>query len=414
MSRISQKRVGQALFVTSVVAVALFFAVTALTTPSVSTETDSEFRTIVGVQGSPDGRVAVIDSSGDVLWEDRNATNYHDVTVLDNGNILTAFLVKEETECGRFESPCPRTGVRIIDPDTREVTWNYTFPVRSHLNSEVHDAEVLPSNEVVVADMEYERVFTVDRNGTITWQWNASSYYEAPADPTETDWLHINDVDHLGDGRFLVSVRNAHQLLIIERGEGVVDVINEDRDPSMLYYQHNPQWLGDGAVLVADSENDRIVELHENQSTGEWEAAWSVSSAGGVAFDWPRDADRLPNGNTLVTDSRNNRVVEVNESGGVVWSQRVAGMPYEADRLPVGEQVGAQRYGDNGAVSASTATPAAETSEPSNASIPMFSRAYAALTHVYVTPYWVTPWHLVVATVGLVGALVGAVLWWRG
>ena len=52
-----------------------------------------------------------------------------------------------------------------------------------------------------------------------------------------------------------------------------------------------------------------MVELHERN--GSWEVAWGVDSAQEVRFDWPRDADRLPNGNTLITDSRNNRVVEV-------------------------------------------------------------------------------------------------------
>jgi hypothetical protein len=252
------------------------------------------------------------------------------------------------------------------------VLSEYSFPVRTNKNSEVHDVERLESGEYLVTDMEYERIFTV-KNGEVTWQWNASSFYDAPQDPTTTDWLHINDVDVISTGRYLVSVRNANQLLVIERGEGVVDVINEDTtdsndancrktgqltdydgdgdircgDPDVLNHQHNPQWLGDGAVLVADSENDRVVELHRTEG-GEWEPAWAVDQAEGVAFDWPRDADRLPNGNTLITDTLNRRLVEVDESGTVVWSVRTERIPYEADRLPYGEPVVAPTYTNNG------------------------------------------------------------------
>jgi hypothetical protein len=57
----------------------------------------------------------------------------------------------------------------------------------------------------------------------------------------------------------------------------------------VLDHQHNPQWLGDGAVLV-----------------------------------------------------------EVNESGRVVWSVQTERIPYEADRLPVGESVGAVQYTSDG------------------------------------------------------------------
>jgi hypothetical protein len=105
--------------------------------------------------------------------------------------------------------------------------------------------------------------------------------------------LHINDVDVIGEDRYLVSVRNANQLLIIERGRGVVEVINEDDDrndascrgsgqlrdtdgdrdvrcgdPSILDHQHNPQYLEEGAILAADSENDRVVELTKRAASG--------------------------------------------------------------------------------------------------------------------------------------------------
>lgn len=278
----------------------------------------------------------------------------------------------------------------------------YSFPVRTNKNSEVHDVERLQTGEYLVTDMEYERIFTV-KDDEVTWQWNASSFYDAPQDPTTTDWLHINDVDVIGTGRYLVSVRNANQLLVIERGEGVVDVINTDTtdsndancrqsnqladydgdgdircgDPDVLNHQHNPQWLGDGAVLVADSENDRVVELHRTDK-GSWETHWTLDRTGRIAFNWPRDADRLPNGNTLITDTLNRRIVEVNDSGTVVWSVRTERIPYEADRPPVGESVGAPRYGDD---SSANSTPSGD--------VPVLSLLLVGLRAVIPsTPFW--------------------------
>lgn len=197
---------------------------------------------------------------------------------------------------------------------------------------------MLPSGNIVFADMERERISIIDlEKRDVVWSWNASQYYEAPDDPTKTDWLHINDVDRIGDGRFLVSVRNANQLVIIERGQGVVEVINENGDEDVLNKQHSPQWLGENATLVADSDNRRVVEPHWNETTGTWEVTWSVSKVDGIRFDWPRDADRLPSGNTLITDSRNNRVVEVNENGNLVASYRTSPLLYEADLAPYAE-----------------------------------------------------------------------------
>lgn len=349
--------------------------VSAVLAPSatVTTGNGGNERTLIGSQGGgagwhDKGSVYLLTGSNET-WREASADSYFDVTKLDNGRIIAGFMSGGYTDCGPYASPCARTGFRVIDPTpTPRVVNEYSFPVRSKKNSEVHAVERLPTGEFLLTDMDAERIFTV-KNGEITWQWNANSRYESPADPTRTDWLHINDVDVIGDGRFLVSVRNANQLVIVERGSGVVEVINRDEagsddtscqgggelvdadadgdvrcgDPGVLNHQHNPQWLGEGAILIADSENDRVVEL-QRTSDGTWEPTWTLSNAGGIRFDWPRDADRLPNGNTLITDTLNKRIVEVNESGAVVWSRRTDRIPYEADRLPAGESMEAPRY----------------------------------------------------------------------
>ncbi len=338
--------------------------------------------TLIGVQGSGgymSGGYAEFVQDGSRQWLVEREDTYFDVSLLRDGRVLAAWMTAGQQDCGPFPTPCARTGFVVIDPGaavgtgagaTPEVVERFSIPVRSSHNSEIHDVEALPGGGYVLTDMDRERVMIVE-DGEITWQWNASSVYEAPPDPTKRDWLHLNDVDRIGEDRFLVSVRNANQLLVLERngddGE-VVEVINADRggsdetctdgprlydadgdddvrcgDPDVFREQHNPQWLGDGAVLVADSGNDRVVELHRRN--GVWQPVWVLTGADGRGFEWPRDADRLPNGNTLVTDSRGRRVIEVTERGETVWSRSTGnGIVYEADRLPVGEVVGAPLY----------------------------------------------------------------------
>jgi hypothetical protein len=402
-----------------VLATAIFGAALAPATTGASAPSDDTPQTLLGVQGVGNyhdgGSVRLLDGSEEV-WRESSAPVYFDVTKLDNGSVLAGFMADGYQDCGPYSPTCHRTGFRIIDPDadpSPEVVYEWSFPVRNRVASEVHDVEPLPDGGFVVADMEHERVFVVE-NGEITWEWEASTRYDAPDDPTKTDWLHINDVDRIGDGRFLVSVRNANQLLVLERGEGVVEVINADRDddtdgdglvgdPSVLYHQHNPQWLGDGAVLVADSENHRVVELHRNEE-GVWEPVWVLEGAAGQKFDWPRDADRLPNGNTLITDTRNARLVEINASGTVVWEHQLdyRALPYEADRLPVGEPVGAPTYGD-------TSSDSVETGDR----VPVLTPLLRLISAGVRLPLWVGEFHLlaVLGSLGLVGA--GAVVRWR-
>ncbi|QLG27789.1 aryl-sulfate sulfotransferase [Halorarum halophilum] len=327
---------------------------------------DGARETLVGSQGGGPGwhqyGSVYLLNGADVVWQEDSADSYFDVQRLDDGTVLAGFMHSGYEECGPYESPCARTGIRIIDPSADggpEVVEEYSFPVRSQSNSEIHDAEPLPDGGYAMTDMDHERVIVVE-DGEITWQWNASELYDAPEDPTRTDWLHINDIDRIGEDRFLVSVRNANQLVIVERtddgGSEVVEIINEDTggsdasctkngqlrdtdgdvrcgDPDVLNHQHNPQWLDDGAVLVADSDNDRVVELHRTDD-GTWEPAWVLDRAEGMDLRWPRDADRLPNGHTVVTDTLNRRVFEIDENGTVVWSYATDRIPYEADRVP--------------------------------------------------------------------------------
>jgi hypothetical protein len=348
-----------------------------------------------------------------VVWREGSADTYFDVTKLENGSLLAAYMTTGYENCGEYESPCPRTGYRVIDPEqTPAVVAEWSYPVRSKHNSEVHDAEPLPGGGVVLADMEHERILVVE-NGTVAWEWRAETHYDPPADPTRTDWLHINDVDRIGEGRYLVSVRNANQILVLERGEGVVEVINRDEDgdgvgdEELISRQHNPQWLGDGAVLVADSENHRVVELHRTEN-GTWEHAWVLHGAGGKKFDWPRDADRLPNGNTLITDTRNARLVEVNESGRVVWATELdyRALPYEADRLPHGEPTDGPRYG----VSNGNGTGTGVDAEPDD--VPVLTPALRLLTSAVRLPLWFAEPHLLVTTLGLVSVVTGGAVRW--
>jgi hypothetical protein len=375
----------------------------------------------VGVQGvgsyTSDGFAGEV-AGGDVAWRESSADTYFDVTPLANGTVLTTFTVNDVDDCGPYEAPCSRTGYRIVDPDTTRTFAEWSMPVRTHTNSEIHDAEPLPGGGVLVADMDRERVLIV-RNGTIAWSWNASERYDAPEDPTQTDWLHINDVDRIAEGRYLVSVRNANQILILDREDGVVEVINEDPDggdrirgdPAILHRQHNPQWLGDGAVLVADSENHRVVELHRRDD-GSWAPAWVLTGADGTAFDWPRDADRLADGTTMVTDTRNARVVVVDEAGRLIARHRFdyRTLPYESD-VAGGEPVGGPRYG----VSTPTATDPGGTTSPPGATatpvrpaveqpraVPVLTPALRLLTAVVRLPRWVAEGHLLVATLALV------------
>ncbi len=411
----------------------------ALTAPTLGERADGDRRTLVGSQSTEGGwhaggAVFLLQDDG-VAWREGSAESYFDVTMLGNGTVLAGFMHGGYTEgCGAHETPCVKTGFRRIDPAATggpAVVGEYAFPVASRTNSETHDVERLPTGEYLVSDMDAERIFTV-RGGEVTWSWNASAHYTPPADPTRRDWLHVNDVDAINESHYLVSVRNANQLVLIERGAGVVETINADTDdsnddvcrqsgrqlvndadgdvrcgdPAVMNHQHNPQWLGNGAVLVADSDNDRVVELHRTDDG--WEPVWSVSSADGLDLHWPRDADRLDNGNTLITDTHNSRIVEVAENGTTVWSEQVFNLPYEAERLPEGERTSAARYtGGAGDGDGETGT---GPSAPDDGGVPVLTTVLFGLKGEFaMIPFWFGELHFGVSVVGVALVLGGGV-----
>lgn len=184
-----------------------------------------------------------------------------------------------------------------------------------------------------------DRIFIYNRSqGEVTWQWTFENHgfpRDGGGNFTE-DWTHVNDVDKVGDGLFLLSPRNFDQVLVVNRTTKEIEFrLGEDGNYDIMKEQHNPDLLvgpdGRPTVLVADSENNRVVEY--TRKDGEWERTWTLNGS----LNWPRDADRLPKGNTLVVDSWNHRVVEVTPEGEVVWEAYTPWLVYDAERIGTGD-----------------------------------------------------------------------------
>ena len=241
-------------------------------------------------------------------------------------------------EHGRIDA-CTRDGFERVNLTTGEVTpvWSRITPGKEA--TRYHDADRINETHIAVADIYLDRVFIVNtETDETTWSWNARSEFDpkSTGGPYPKDWSHINDVEVLQDGRIMISVRNHDQVLFIEPGSGLQKnwTLGEDDSLEIIYEQHNPDYIpesqGGPAVLVADSENNRVIEYQRRN--GGWERSWVWQDA---RMQWPRDADRLPNGHTLITDSNGNRVFEIDRKGNVVWNTKIA-FPYESERLGTG------------------------------------------------------------------------------
>lgn len=300
--------------------------------------------TLVALQGYHDeGRAVEITPNGEVAWEYAKTDDMFDVEALgpDRVQLSTATEMPDKQCPSRYQNDgnenCVRNSLRIVEKSSKEILWEYAwYDVELH-EHELHDADhytVNGEDRWAMVDMGNDRVFAVNRQKEIVWEWNATDTYERPDGMgPEGDWTHVNDVDRLRPGVFQISLRNfdtVAELHVQNDSVTVKPILGPDsyeKRGKKLHEQHNPDRLADGNLLVADSEGDRVVEFDRSGN-----AVWQFGGSG--TLNWPRDADRLSSGHTLVTDSYNDRVVEVDESGTVVWAVETGGLPYEADRLP--------------------------------------------------------------------------------
>lgn len=353
-------------FLAIIVALSAFLLVQAgtaeQTQETVRSDTGEKYpgATLVSVQDYKfDGRLVEVGENGSINWEySPDNSRVFDSEYLDNGNVMVSVATKHgASDCPPQQlkhapNACVENRVLELDGDAlrnneTHVVWEYSWYDSFVTHHEVHDADRLPSGETAIIDMGNNRAFTVDKSGSITWEWNASKHlgdrsefdskYDSPTrQGEESDWTHMNDIDKLSNGNFQLSIRNFNVVIEVKPETGaIIDVIGRPNAPEIMSRQHNPhrleQW---GTIIIADSHNDRVIEY--DLASGE--PVWKYG--GSEKLDWPRDADRLPNGNTLITDSLNHRVIEVNKSGDVVWEFSGVRLPYEADRRGVPEETG--------------------------------------------------------------------------
>ncbi|MEF8853333.1 MAG: aryl-sulfate sulfotransferase [Haloarculaceae archaeon] len=303
--------------------------------PCVGTVTDEPDRaTVMSIQGArgsektdamlvsfaPDGSIiGVHDASANGRWW------AYDVDRLASGDFLMGTTQDRHSV------------VEEIDAETGEHVSVRHF--EDTLDS--HDVDLINGDELLINDMSQDgedRVFVYSLTSeSVTWEYYFANHTdEFPRDAGGEfggDWTHNNDVEEIEPGVFMVSLKNFHQVVAINRStKEVVWRLGEDGDTETLNLQHNPDYMvdeqGRPTVIVADSANDRVVEYR--REGGEWNRTWSLVGGG---LNEPRDADRLPGGNTLVSDRRGDRLLEVTPTGEVVWEVYAPWQPYDAERL---------------------------------------------------------------------------------
>ena len=290
------------------------------------------------------GTIIAYDPDGSIRYYNNSRTKYFDVDPVPGERMTVEYAATDTihtSSAACSDPPCARNVIERVNLTTGEVQVVLERVVYKENAGEWHDHVRINETHVLLGEMLHDqvRLYNVE-TGLVEWMWGAQSDY----DLTESgrafprDWTHLNDVSLLEDGRIMVSLRNHDRVVFIDPAEGVQKnwTLGEENNASILHEQHNPDYIpaerGGPAVVVADSEENRVREFQREDGT--WERTWEWTDD---QMQWPRDADRLPNGNTLVVDSHGNRVMEITPDGGIGWTVPST-MPYDAERLGTGPE----------------------------------------------------------------------------
>ncbi|WP_128478697.1 arylsulfotransferase family protein [Halorussus pelagicus] len=299
--------------------------------------------------GKKPARLVGVGPRGDVQWihegSELDVTWFYDVDPVNGSNLLVTGTRKGGTTIYEY------------DPQADEIVWRERFD-EAH---DTHDVDLINGDQLLVAnmrnydpedDVNEDRIFIYDR-GTdeVVWEWQFRDHTDwtkkqggtfAAEKAKNSDWTHVNDVDKIAESQYLLSPRNMDQVMVVNRSTKAIDMrLGSDDDYSVMNEQHNPTYMesdnGTPTILVADSHGDRVVEYAKRGGEdADWKRTWEVGSR--QSFNWPRDADRLPNGNTLIVDSNNHRVLEVNSQGEIVWEFYSPWAPYDVERMTYGDE----------------------------------------------------------------------------
>lgn len=282
----------------------------------------------------------VFNRRGEQVYESTRYNAYFDVDPVGGTRSTVEYVAAERTGTeGCDYEQCSYNFVERLNISTGERTRIYGEYTPQYDTGRWHDVDRINDTHLVVADIVFDRIYIVDTStDEITWQWNVTRQYEITAGGSRADWAHVNDVEVLNDGRIMASLRNMDSIVFLDPGHGIDTdwTLGRDDEHDILYEQHNPDYIpperGGPAIIVSDSENNRVLEYR--RVDGEWQETWSWRDA---QLQWPRDADRLPNGNTLITDSHGDRIIEVSTNGSIVWEVEVE-FAYDAERLSTGPE----------------------------------------------------------------------------
>ena len=185
---------------------------------------------------------------------------------------------------------------------------------------------------VLIADQGNHRVIHVRRRGgknvEIVWQYGTTGVSGVASNQLNSP----SSIQHLGSGNYLIADTGNNR--VIEVKKRTKEVVWQYGTPADTTILNSPTYacrLKHDNILITDSGNNRILIVDPNGSN----LFTYVTSAqyGSVTNPTPLHAVLLKSGNILIADQFNHQVIQVDAGGNVVFTHGVMGVAGNTDGL---------------------------------------------------------------------------------
>jgi len=231
---------------------------------------------LTGDDEDPPGRVLIIDSQGNKIWEMLALKMPYDAIPLEDGTFLVNIIRdkavwhitpegKKISSVGVGGYPC---STRLLsNGDILVSGWDYDLPgfvrqfnakgqIQWHLENLKWPwkADRLTSGNTLIADAGNRHIFEVTPNGDMVWEIN----HLGPEKPELWESLGPVDCQRLANKNTLVSIRGQHRVIELTPTGEIVWEINEP----LLYKPYSAVRLKNNNTLIADGGHFRVIEVN--------------------------------------------------------------------------------------------------------------------------------------------------------
>jgi hypothetical protein len=206
-------------------------------------------------------------------------------------------------------------GLRVLQLNPfKFVTWNLD-PDQLSCDYPV-DCLMLPNHNLLLLDKDGHKLMEIGPRGKIFWSFDTHlSARHRLREPVRVTYRYEDDDNSL---RYLIVDQGQHRVLEIDKEHQIHWEFgiqgNAGGGDKQLNAPGDAQYTHDHTYLIADTGNDRVIEIKRGGIERSWGPELGLRS--------PTCAQRLLNDHTLILDAGNYRLLELDASGQVIKESR--------------------------------------------------------------------------------------------